>query len=62
MTVSGVMGRLVFGAVVALLIWPFFGMLGLLGAVPFLVVCGVIAVGLFGGAKPTDDDVTRLGL
>jgi hypothetical protein len=61
-TVGGVMGRLVFGAVIALVIWPFFGLLGLLGVVPFLVLCGVIAVGLFGRSKPPENDVTGLNL
>lgn len=57
MTVSGVMGRLVFGVVVALVLWPFFGMYGLFGAVPFLVICGLIAVALFGKSSPPNDDV-----
>ena len=63
MTFAGAMVRLILGAVCALLIWPFFGIYGLVGALPFLVMCGIGALALFGRSDSrSDDDVTRLGL
>jgi hypothetical protein len=57
------MARLVIAIVVALLLWPLFGTLGLFGALPFLVLSGIAAVALFGKtSQPPDDDVTHVDL
>ena len=56
------MARIVIGILVMLLVGPLFGMYGLFGALPILVMFGIVAVALFGRTSTPDDDVTRLGL
>ena len=48
------------GIVVALLLWPLFGLYGVFGALPILVMCGIAAVALFGRTSTPQDDVQRL--